>query len=132
MILQILSILGLLISLYAFKIEYTLKRNKKYKALCEFNEKVSCSKAIKSKYGHLAGISNSIVGLFFYALIFILISLNLNNLVFYLVTLGFLGSIYLAYLSLIKLKTLCLICNSIYLINILLLIFSLEFKLFFD
>ena len=41
MILQILSILGLLISLYAFKIEYTLKRNKKYKALCEFNEKVS-------------------------------------------------------------------------------------------
>ncbi|MBS3170987.1 hypothetical protein J4449_00065 [Candidatus Woesearchaeota archaeon] len=94
---------GLLISLYAFKIEYTLKRNKKYKALCEFNEKVSCFKAIKSKYGHLA-----------------------------LVTLGFLGSIYLAYLSLIKLKTLCLICNSIYLINILLLIFSLEFKLFFD
>ena len=124
MIIQILSILGFLISLYAFKIELNLKKNQEYKALCELNEQFSCSKAIKSKYDHLAGVSNSIGGFFFYALIFTLVSLNLNNFVFYLILIGFLSSIYLAYLSLIKLKTLCLICNSIYIINTFLLIFS--------
>ncbi len=124
MFIRILIILGLLISLYALAVEYRLKRNKKYKAICEFNKKVSCSKAIKSKYSHLAGISNSAGGILFYSCLFILAALNLNILVFYLAVIGFLGSLYLAYLSLIKLKTFCLICNSIYIINILLLIFS--------
>ena len=125
MSIQILAVLGFLLSVYAFKTEQNIKKHKKYKALCDFNKEVSCSKTFSSKYSHVAGFSNSLAGIFFYILIFVLAAFNFQNYIFYLAVLSFLGSIYLAYLSFFKLKNFCLICTFIYLINILLLIVSL-------
>jgi len=124
MIIEIFSIIGFALSIYAFKVENKLKTNKKYKAICDVNNKISCSKTFKSKYGHLAGFSNSLGGIFFYALIFILAIYNLNDLIFYLSLLGFFGILYLAYLSFIKLRTYCLVCSLVYILNILLLVFA--------
>lgn len=124
MYIELLSTLGFLISLYTYNTELNLKKNKRYKPICDVNNKLSCSKTLTSKFGHLAGFSNSLGGIFFYILILILANYNLNNYVFYLSIPGFIGTIYLAYLSLIRLKTYCLICNFIYVINILLLINS--------
>jgi len=123
MTLKTLALIGFLLSFYAFHIRRkSLKQ--KYKPLCDISKNISCTKALTSPHGKLIGISNSTLGLIFYPLIFILAYLNLITSIFYLSLLALLASLYLAYISYYKLRTLCLVCTSIYLVNILLLIFS--------
>lgn len=119
----IVSSIGFLLSIYAYYTERKLHSIKNYHASCDINKRISCSKAFLSKYGKLFGIPNSLLGIFFYLLIIILYVINIK-IIFYLAILAFLGSIPLAYFSYLKLKTFCLVCTSIYIINILLLIFS--------
>ena len=122
--LKVISVVGFLLSIYAYYVEKKSEKNKEYKAICDLSENMSCNKAFTSEYGKLMGISNSIYGIFFYILILLLIQYNYLNYVFYLALLSVLGSIYLAYISYFKLKNFCLVCTSIYTVNILLLIFS--------
>ena len=119
----ILAIIGLLLSIYAL---YVGKKSseKHYKAACDINDKISCTKAFSSSYGKILGISNSVFGIIFYIIILILNALDNIQVIFYLAVISVIGSIYLAYISYIKLKILCIVCSSIYLVNILLLIFS--------
>ena len=121
---QILAVLGFLLSWYALHIEKKTAQDANYKPVCDINENMACSVVISSKYGKVAGISNSIGGLFFYALVFTLGFFNLSQIILYLAIASVLGSLYLAYVQYIKLKNLCLVCNGIYIINILLVIFS--------
>jgi len=130
----ILAIIGILLSIYAYYIERKTRKNKHYHAVCDFNNTVSCTKAFSSKYGHTFGVSNSIGGIFFYFLILILVILSIYNIynlssiiinsIFYLTIISMIGSTYLAYASYFKLKNFCMICNAIYIINILLVVFS--------
>ena len=124
MIIIILAILGLILSIYILQVELNLKKNKKYKSICDINKRISCSKVVLSKYNDIFfGIPNSTMGLFYY--ISILISyVFFSNYLFYLNLAGFLASLPLAYFSIIKLRDLCLVCISIYIVNILLLLFS--------
>ncbi|MBI2105282.1 hypothetical protein HYT56_00420 [Candidatus Woesearchaeota archaeon] len=121
--LKILAVIGLILSMYSFYVGKNL-RNRKYKPLCDINKKISCSRAFSSKYGKILGEANSYYGIIFYSLIFLLAVLNFREYIFFLSVLSVFGSVYLAYISYIKIKTYCLVCTSIYLINILLLIFS--------
>lgn len=123
-ILTILGAIGLLLSIYAYYIEYESRKHKHYHAVCDLNDQVSCTKAFSSKYGHIMGVSNSLFGVLFYILIIVLVILSLPNIILYLSIISLIGSIYLAYASYFKLKNFCLICNAIYLINILLVVFS--------
>ncbi len=120
----IIAGLGLLVSFYAFRTELKVKLNKKYKAFCDRNNRISCSKTLSSKYGNLFGIPNSLAGIFFYASLLVLAFLNITNYIFYLSIIAFLISILLAYLSFFKVKTICPVCISIYIINTTLLIVS--------
>ena len=123
--LLLISLIGFLLSLYAIYVERMVKYDKNYKAICDISEKISCSKAFASGYGKIFfGISNGIIGTIFYALIAALNFYGLTNFIFYLSVLSVIGSIYLAYILNFKVKTICLVCYSIYIINILLLIFS--------
>ncbi|MBS3066099.1 hypothetical protein J4229_03590 [Candidatus Pacearchaeota archaeon] len=88
------------------------------------NENISCTKAFSSKYGRLLGKSNSFYGMLFYPLIFLLAQLNLFGFIFLISIFSFLGTVCLAYLSYVKLKTFCLVCTGIYLVNVLLLFLS--------
>ena len=119
----VIAIMGFIISVYTYLVEYKLKTNRKYKAICDVNNKISCSKALLSNYSNLFGISNSVKGIIFYILIIFLSFFNINY-VFYLSIISVLGSIFLAYISYFKLKIFCLICTAIYVVNILLLIVS--------
>ncbi len=118
----IVSIIGLLLSLYSCYVEIKSK-NKNYKAVCDINNKISCTKAFNSHYGKTFGISNSFYGMIFYIIVFLLSFYSMTY-VFYLSLIAVLGSIYLAYILYFKVRSFCLICNSIYLVNILLLVFS--------
>ena len=121
---QILAILGFFVSIYAFYVEKKIAKNQKYVPVCDISENVSCSRAFVSEYSKTLGIPNSAYGIVFYSIIFLLDFNNLNTYVFYLSIPAFLGSLYLAYISYFKVKTYCLVCNGIYIINLLLLVFS--------
>ncbi|MDO8509112.1 MAG: vitamin K epoxide reductase family protein [Nanoarchaeota archaeon] len=121
---SIISILGALFSVYAFKVELKSSRHENYKAVCDIHEKMSCTKAFTSPYGSIFGISNSLMGLYFYSLIFVLSFFSQFKAIFYLSILAVIVSIYLAYILFIKMKNFCIVCASIDIINVILLIVS--------
>ncbi len=121
--LQILALLGFAVSLYAYSIERNA-RNPGYKAACDFKESMSCTKAFTSPYGKIFGVSNSVGGIFFYLFFFLATFFLPKDYLFYLALISFWSTLYLAYVSYVKMKNFCVICHIIYLINILLLIFA--------
>jgi len=122
-IIQLLAIAGFLLSFYILYVEKKTEQDKNYQPLCDISDKISCTKVSKSKWGKTFGIANAVYGLLFYALLFILTFINIK-LIFYLAALSVLSSFYLAYVLYFKLKTVCLVCYSVYIVNIFLLIFS--------
>lgn len=122
--LLIISAIGFFLSLYAFYVERKLKSQKNYKAVCDISDRISCTKAFAAGYGRIFGISNSLAGMLFYALVFIITFYGSLNLTFYLSILSIFASLYLAYVLQFKVRAVCLICYSIYAVNMLLLIFS--------
>ncbi len=121
---QVFAVLGIILSIYAFVTEYKLKHKRSYKPVCDISKEVSCSKAFLSKYGKLGGISNSLVGIFYYLVIFLFA--NDSYYLFLLTFAGLISSILLAYLSFVKLKIFCLVCNAIYIVNLILFILALS------
>ena len=134
-IILMLASLGFLLSLYAYRVEKKILTDPHYKPFCDLSDMISCTKPLTSPYAKLFYISNSIAGMMYYALIALLAllpmsHLNLPNL--HIPTLlvivsfgGALASIILAYLLYVKIKSLCLICTSLYLINFLILAYAL-------
>ena len=118
----VLGVIGFLLSWYSYYAEKKFCRTRR-KMICDINDKISCTKAFTSVYGKTFGISNSIYGMVFYLVVLISSFYDIRY-VFYLSILSVLGSIYLAYILYFKVKSFCLVCSSIYLVNILLLIFS--------
>ena len=57
-------------------------------------------------------------------IIFFMAFLGQLNHIFYLAIISVIGSIYLAYTQITKIKSFCLVCSGIYLVNLLLLVFS--------
>jgi vitamin-K-epoxide reductase (warfarin-sensitive) len=122
---QILACIGILLSLYTYYVELHTKRVKGYKAVCDINDRMSCTKAVTSKYGKMFGISNSLIGLGYYALVFILSTAAYTTPLLILTILGCLASLCLAYISYIKMKNFCVVCTATYVVNFLLLIAAL-------
>lgn len=118
---MLISFVGFTISLYGLWVEYQVKKDANYKAVCDISDRASCSKTFLSPWGALLGVSNTYLGLIFYLAMFVLGGLHLNGLVL----LGAVGacifSLFLAYILYAKVKTICFICISIYVINALLL-----------
>ena len=124
MIIQVIAVIGFLLSLYSYYVEQKIKKNHNYKALCDINDTVNCSKVAKSKYSHIVdGISNSVAGMLFYVVIFAL-SFYRMNYVLYLSALSVLASLYLGYVQYFKIKGVCIVCSTVYIVNIILFIIT--------
>ncbi len=123
-VLTILSVIGFFISLYAFYVYKRASTHKNYKPLCDIRSNISCTKAFLSKEGRKLFLHNSLFGLIFYLLVFVLADVNKIKYIIPLAVIAVAGSLYLAYISYIKQHNFCLVCTSIYLINILILVFS--------
>lgn len=121
---QIIASLGALLSLYALKVERKMSTTQSYRAVCDLSDHISCSKAFSSPYGHVFGVPNSLLGLGFYAFVLAVSFTVYSAYLVYFTALSLLFSVYLAYLSYIKMKNYCLVCNGVYVINILLLVLS--------
>ncbi|MBI5002048.1 hypothetical protein HZC31_01555 [Candidatus Woesearchaeota archaeon] len=120
----IICIAGFLLSAYSFYVEKKLEKNKKYKAVCDISDHMSCTAAAKSKYSAVGGVPNSVKGMFFYPFMAVLALVASPQVVFYLASASLVMTVYLIYVSYFKLKNYCLVCSSVYLVNILLFYFS--------
>ena len=120
-----LALMGILLSCYALYVKRTAERYRKYKPMCDINGSISCTKAFLSKEGALTGLPNPIYGLAFYVIIFAATMYFQKELILYLSSIALIASLYLAYISYFKQKNFCLVCSSIYLINILIFVLSL-------
>ncbi|XP_074594229.1 vitamin-K epoxide reductase [Brevipalpus obovatus] len=137
-ILMGLSLAGLLASFYSLFIELQHDKDHSYRAACDISEKLSCSAAFLSEYGRGMGIMpsdsifyirNPYFGFATYTILFILSILCLKhkwclNIIYYNSIFLNMTTIYLAYLLIFKIRSLCVVCLTIYVINFLLLIFS--------
>ena len=119
---------GFLLSMYALYVEHATRRNKMYRAACDISQRMSCTKAFGGRYGKTLGISNSIYGLIFYGALILLAILGNVMVVFFMSVLSLLGTVYLAYVLFTKVKTFCIVCTAVYLIN--LFIFILSYRAF--
>ncbi|XP_061396841.1 vitamin K epoxide reductase complex subunit 1-like protein 1 [Musca vetustissima] len=136
-LLRLWCILGFLVSAYATYVEINLILNKDYKALCDLGPKISCTAAFSSAYGKGFGFLNSVTstssiwskwnppngifGLIYYAALFATANNNqtlCRVIQFIFCILSNLMSIYLAYILYI-LDDICVVCISIYVINLL-------------
>ncbi len=124
MIVAVLSVLGFLVSLYGYFVEQKFRADPTYKPACDINDQVSCSKAFMSQYGKLFGVTNTIAGMAFYCLVFVLAILGFSQLLFYLTAMGVGASIFFGFLLIFKVQSYCLVCLATYVINGLLFIFT--------
>lgn len=118
----IISAIGFGVSLYAFFVERELRRNQAYKAACDLSDVISCTKPLLSPYGKLLGFSNTILGMAFYAAMMMAACADAVPLIWYGAVASCIASVGFAYLLYVKIRTVCLICTSIYLVNIALLL----------
>ncbi len=122
--LQVAAGIGFFLSIYAIYVEYRINKNSNFRAACDISKKVSCSKPIKSAYGHVFGIPNSVIGIIYYPAIIYLSLVALTNHILILSSAALTFSIYLAYALYFKVKSVCPICTSIYAVNVLIPIFA--------
>lgn len=128
MLIQIFSILGIVVSLYALYLHTKLKQNSKYHSFCDINDQMSCSKVITSRYATIFGIPNPVYGIGFYLCFFFLAYSTFQQYLFYMGVLAIASTIFLGYEQYFKVKNFCLVCNLIYVINIVLFTYTVILK----
>ena len=114
----ILAIVGFSISLYTYITEQKVKENPDYKPFCDISDKISCTKPMQSQYANILNFSNAILGMLFYVLVSFLALFNFVNLLLLAAIGGFITTCVLAYLLFFKIKSLCILCTSLYIINL--------------
>lgn len=122
--LLLVAIVGLLISVYGITVEKNVLQNEQYKAACDLSDMVSCTRSFVSPYNKLLGISNIWAAFLFYCAVIVLIFMNAIGLLFLLTCIGFVASLIFAYILYFKMRTICLICSSLYCINIVLMVLA--------
>ncbi len=121
-----LAFIGLCISIYAYITESKIKEDPNYHPACDINDRISCSAPLKSEYSNIFYFSNALMGIVYYILVGVLAYFGLHRLVLVATAGGALMSLILAYLLYFKIKSLCIVCTSLYIVNILLLLFALR------
>lgn len=120
----ILSSLGILLSSYLLYVEYKLKQNQDHKAICDINEKISCTAVAKSEYSRIfPKIPNTIIGIGFYIIVLTLAILNKPNIIFPISIAAAIATIYLIY-AMFKIKKICIVCLAANAVNFAIPIFT--------
>ena len=122
-VVQWLSLVGFLLSVYFLYVKFRSGKDKNYKPICDFSDTISCSKAATSKYSTLHVIPTSILGLIFYPLVFALAQYSMFEYIFYLAIATTAFLIYQIYNS-FRIKVACPVCIAIYIVHIGIIYFS--------
>jgi len=140
--LVLLCMLGFVVCTYALFVEFHVEANPDYQAMCDINDKMSCTKVLTSQWGKGFGLLGYIIGHDhplnlknpFFGLAFYLIQLILSDikgsrackLQLATAIMANCGTLWLAYILYFVLQDLCLVCVSTYAINFGVLLSNLE------
>lgn len=135
----ILCLVGISLSLYAFYVETRKTSDPTYRAACDINEGMSCSRVLTSKWGRgfgllpsdsILNLPDSVFGFMYYCLSLILNrstnSLLISRLRVILSILTNLGSVYLGYILYFVLHDICFVCAGMYVVNFMIFICNLK------
>ena len=122
-------VLGILLAAYSTYVHYRITASAgEYTSVCNVSTTVNCDSVLTSRFAELFGIPVSVWGMAFYAL-FLSVAVRANRPseessrsradALALAVGGALFSLYLAVVSLVVLKTVCLICAGLYAVSIL-------------
>jgi len=115
--------LGLGASSWSSYVHYSLLTRPGYTSFCDMSDTISCTQAYLSEYGSLWGIPVALGGVFFFAIVLMLVAFargpssareNIPAYIFALSTVGLAFVLYLAWASFIQLNALCLLCTLTY------------------
>jgi len=115
-------IFGFFLSIYALYEVTRLNKDPNYKPICDFSELASCSRAFFSREGNHFGLPNPFFGVLFYIMCFIALTLRLEIVLNYLLLFGLVSTVYLGYVLYFRIKSICVVCTLIYLVNIIMFI----------
>lgn len=118
------AILGLAVAIYSIILGQQIKKTPDYKPACDISDRVSCSKALKSSYASMFGVSNAFIGVIYYAFVIILQLVSWYGLLLLLTSIGALFSIYLTFILYTRIRSFCVLCTFAYIINFILLYLS--------
>jgi vitamin-K-epoxide reductase (warfarin-sensitive) len=124
----ILALIGLALSLYAHHLEQQLKTDEQFRAACDINDRISCTRPLLSSYANFFYYSNSFLGIVFYSTLAVIAFCNLHTLVLLMAVAAMIATLILAYLLYFEIKSICLVCTSLYMVNILILLCALWCK----
>jgi uncharacterized membrane protein len=116
--------LGLGASAWSSYVHHALLTRPGYATFCDINATVSCTQAYLSHYGSLWGVPVAILGVFFFAVVLLLVGPggrstvpgreNIPAYVFALSTIGLGVVLYLAWASIFRLQAVCMLCVVTY------------------
>jgi vitamin-K-epoxide reductase (warfarin-sensitive) len=113
----ILSCIGFCVSAYLYLLEKKVKKQPSYKPFCDLSDSVSCTKPIKTGYSSLFSVSNALIAMIFYGVMAFFAVIDALVFIKILALMSCIASCYLAYLLIVKVKSLCLLCMTLYAIN---------------
>lgn len=128
-----LCLLGYVVCVYALSVEFHVEADPQYEAMCDINEKMSCTKVLTSEYGkgfgllgyiighdHPLNLKNPFFGLAFYTIQLILSDRKSSlacKLQLATAIMANCGTLWLAYILYFVLNDFCVVCVSTYAIN---------------
>ena len=123
-LLLLFAALGLAASSASTYVHHRLLTDPAYSSVCDISATVSCTEAYLSRYGTLWGVPVAVAGVFFFALVLVLVAAggrttspareNVPAYVFALSTVGLAVVLYLAWASFFQLGAVCLLCVTTY------------------
>lgn len=114
----IIATIGLVISVYGITVERKLQQDAQYKAVCDISDAISCTRPFLSPYGKILGISNIWASALYYCVMIMIAIINLPMVALIFAYTGVAVTIGFAYILYFKIRSLCLICTSLYVVNI--------------
>lgn len=132
MVSLLLGLAGFGVSLYALILHVQTKTSQAA-LTCDINETVSCSKVIGGEYGEFLGLPLGALGMSYFGVVmamaflpaFLFCSASwIARRQLVVAAVGTVISVYLAYVSYIKIQAVCLVCTSVHLLSIINLIWT--------
>ena len=124
LLLTFLALAGLASALASLYVHHQLLTQPGYLSFCDVNATVSCTQVYQSRYGSIAGVPVALFGALWYVGVLLVLAgsrwgwptlrENAPGYVFMLSTAGLGFVLYMAYASLVLLKTVCLMCVVTY------------------
>ena len=124
LLLALLALAGLASALASLYVHYQLLTRPGYLSFCDVSATVSCTQVYQSRYAYLAGVPVALLGALWYVAVLLVLggswrgwpSLweNAPGYIFLLSTAGLGFVLYMAYASLVLLKSVCLLCVVTY------------------